>query len=118
MITKRRGIESGIDWLGKLAKLKANRPPELGQHCPKHCPTQPESNSGDPRPSGAAARLGAPLNIRQVAELIGCSPWSVRNTWIPRGLPFFRSGASSRLLFYTEQIVRWIENQQRGGQMR
>jgi hypothetical protein len=34
---------------------------------------------------------------------------------MPKGLPHFRSGASSKLIFYTDQIVRWIERQQ-GGQ--
>jgi len=31
------------------------------------------------------------------------------------GLPHFRFGASGKLIFYTSQIVRWIENQQQGG---
>src|SRR5262249_15215225 len=33
--------------------------------------------------------LGIPLNITEVARLIGCSPWSVRQTLIPQGLPHF-----------------------------
>jgi hypothetical protein len=61
------------------------------------------------------AGLGPPLDIREVAQLIGCSPWTIRQTLIPRGLPHFRSGASGRLIFYTDQVVRWIENQQQGG---
>jgi len=59
--------------------------------------------------------LGPPLSIHKVAELIGCSPWTVRQTLIPRGLPFFRSTASGRLIFYTDQVIRWIESQQRKG---
>ena len=86
----------------------------LGQHCPTHCPTQPGASWGQPGASSAASRLGQPLDIRQVASLIGCSPWSVRNTWIPRGLPHFRSGASGKLIFYTSQVVRWIEQRQGG----
>jgi excisionase family DNA binding protein len=67
-------------------------------------------------PAGAPfpAELGDPLGIREVAELIGCSPWTVRQTLIPRGIPFFRSGASGRLIFYRDQVIRWIENQQGG----
>jgi len=61
------------------------------------------------------AGLGPPLDIRAVACLIGCSPWTVRQTLIPRGLPFFRSAASGRLIFYTDQVIRWIESQQQGG---
>lgn len=64
---------------------------------------------------GKPADLGPPLSIREVAQLIGCSPWTVRQTLIPRGLPFFRSAANGRLIFYTDQIVRWIETQQRKG---
>src|SRR5271154_5146075 len=64
-------------------------------------------------PSGC--KLGPPLNIREVARLIGCSPWTVRQTLIPRGLPVFRSGASGKLIFYRDQVVRWIEQIQ-GGQ--
>jgi excisionase family DNA binding protein len=59
--------------------------------------------------------LGPPLSIREVAELIGCSPWTVRQTLIPRGLPFFRSAASGKLIFYTNQVERWIESQQSKG---
>jgi hypothetical protein len=63
----------------------------------------------------AESRLGQPLGIAAVAELIGCSPWTVRQTLIPRGLPVFRSAASGKLIFYTNQVVRWIERQQQGG---
>ena len=59
--------------------------------------------------------LGMPLNIQEVAQLIGCSPWTVRQTLIPRGLPHFRFKASGRLTFYQDQVIRWIENQQQGG---
>jgi hypothetical protein len=59
--------------------------------------------------------LGPPLNIKQIALLIGCSPWTVRQTLIPRGLPHFRFKASGRLTFYQAQVIRWIESQQQGG---
>lgn len=85
-----------------------------GQHCPGHCPPQPGPFVGQP---GAilgplAPPLGLPLDMRQVADLIGCSPWTVRQTLIPRGLPHFRFGASGKLIFYRDQVIRWIENQQ------
>ena len=60
-------------------------------------------------------RLGSALNIRQVAQLIGCSPWTVRQSLMPRGLPHFRFTRLGRLTFYREQVIRWIESQQ-GGQ--
>lgn len=117
MTTKRfRGMESGIGRVPTAAEaLKIMQSP-LGQHCPSHCPTPPVATGGQPTASGAEIRLGQPLDIRQVALLLGCSPWSIRNTWIPKGLPHFRSGASSKLIFYEAQVVRWIERQQQGGQ--
>jgi excisionase family DNA binding protein len=64
---------------------------------------------------GTAHSLGVPLCIEEAAELIGCSPWTVRQTLIPRGLPHFRFKANGRLIFYRDQVIRWIENQQQGG---
>jgi hypothetical protein len=60
------------------------------------------------------AALGMPLSIREIAYLIGCSPWTVRQTLIPQGLPHFRSTANGRLIFYRDQVIRWVENQQGG----
>lgn len=57
--------------------------------------------------------LGTPLSIKQVARLIGCSVWSVRQTLIPRGLPHFRSGPNGKLIFYEQQVVRWLLHMQR-----
>jgi hypothetical protein len=60
----------------------------------------------------AALALGLPMNLRQVAQLIGCSAWSVRQRHIPNGLPHFRSRPSGKLIFYRDQVVAWIlENQ-------
>jgi hypothetical protein len=59
--------------------------------------------------------LGIPLSIAEVARMIGCSPWSVRQTLIPQGLPHLRFKANGRLIFYQGQVIRWIERQQEGG---
>jgi hypothetical protein len=56
--------------------------------------------------------LGTPLDIRQVARLIGCSVWTVRQTLIPKGLPHFRIKTLGRLIFYEDQIIRWVEKKQ------
>jgi hypothetical protein len=56
--------------------------------------------------------LGEPMSIREVARLIGCSPWSVRQTLLPKGLPHWRSGPSGKLIFYRDQVVRWLIRQQ------
>lgn len=114
-IRRFRGKESGIRRSVNAAELLELMRPPIGQHYPKQKPTHPDPSGGQPVASGADARLGQPLNIRQVARLVGCSPWSVRNTWIPKGLPCLRSGASSKLIFYEAQVVRWIERQQQQG---
>jgi hypothetical protein len=68
-----------------------------------------------PFPAPPGSSLGPPLAIDQVAALIGCSPWTVRQTLLPRGLPHFRFKASGKLIFYRDQVIRWIENKQEGG---
>jgi len=59
-------------------------------------------------------KLGEPLNIAQVARLIGCSTWTVRQTLIPKGLPHFRFQTRGRLVFFEDQVIRWIERAQGG----
>jgi len=108
----------------KSARFRGFLADTPGQCWPGHWPGQPGPRvrehgpfpgraAGDSGPTGP--RLGMPLSIREVAALIGCSPWTVRQTLIPRGLPHFRFRASGRLIFYRDQVIRWIENQQQGG---
>ena len=60
--------------------------------------------------------LGEPLSIREVARLIGCSTWLVRQKHIPSGLPCVRpSGSRGRITFYRRQVVVWILRRQQGG---
>ena len=92
------------------AHLQAFEPLPPGQHCPTQCPPLERARRLPESP------LGPPLSITEVATLIGCSPWTVRQRHIPKGLPYFRSGASGKLIFYTNQVVRWIETKQKGGQ--
>jgi hypothetical protein len=78
----------------------------LGQSCPRHCP-YPESQ-GCP--------LGTPMNIEEVAALLGCSAWTVRQRYLPQGLPYLRASANGRFVFFREQVIDWIVNrQERGG---
>jgi len=109
----------------KLARLRGFPLPSLGHRWPMARPTQPGPIPREPGafpcpPSGPCApplhmELGEPLSISQVAELIGCSPWTVRQALIRRGIPHFRFTASGRLIFYRDQIIRWIEDQQQQG---
>jgi hypothetical protein len=76
----------------------------------------PAEMPGDlPDVSDGERGLGRPLDLKGVARLIGCSPWTVRQKLIPMGLPHFRSGASGKLIFYEAQIVRWIQHKQTQG---
>jgi hypothetical protein len=60
--------------------------------------------------------LGEPISISEAARVIGCSAWTVRQRYIPMGLPHLRSGPSGKLIFYRDQVVAWIlKNQQKGG---
>ena len=72
---------------------------------------------GQSRPQQYPQPLGPPLSIRGVAELLGCSPWTVRQRYIPQGLPHLRSGPSGKLIFFHNQVVLWIleRQQQKGG---
>src|ERR1051325_846344 len=65
--------------------------------------------------ASAAERLGPPMNIDGAATLLGCSTWMIRNRLIPRGLPHFRISQAGKLIFYRNQLIRWIEKQQRIG---
>ena len=59
--------------------------------------------------------LGEPLAITEVARLLGCSVWTVRQRYLPSGLPYFRIGKTGKITFYRNQVVRWIlENQKTG----
>jgi hypothetical protein len=65
--------------------------------------------------STAPDMLGEPLDITEVARLIGCSVWTVRQRYLPLGLPYFRIGKTGRLTFYRNQVVAWILNNQKAG---
>jgi hypothetical protein len=55
---------------------------------------------------------GEPIGVREVAALIGCSVWTVRQRCMRQGLPHFRPSRTGRLIFYRNQVIRWlIENQ-------
>jgi hypothetical protein len=73
-----------------------------GQNYPQHYPQ-------------ATDALGEPLTIREVARLLGCSVWTVRQSYLPNGLPHLRSQPLGKLIFYRNQIVRWILQHQRKG---
>ena len=91
----------------KTARLLDLSPPQLGHSSPQHCPTHyPQPGATDP--------LGAPLSIAEVAALIGCSAWTIRQKYLPLGLPHFRVGPTGKLVFYRTQVIRWLIRRQKG----
>lgn len=83
--------------------FKLSRVPS-GQSYPHHYP-HPED------------ALGEPLGVREVARLLGCSDWTVRHAYLPKGLPHLRSGPIGKLVFFRNQVVLWILQHQRKGGM-
>ena len=57
--------------------------------------------------------LGETLTISDVARLLGCSVWTVRQRCLPQGLPYFRVAHSGKLIFYRSQVTRWILEKQK-----
>ncbi len=103
MGTERRTL-SGFAESANGTETKAFAQPEVAQSYPRHYPHP----------------LGAPISIREVAQLLGCSAWTVRQKFIPLGLPHLRSGPSGRLTFFSNQVVAWVlaHQQRKGGNHR
>jgi hypothetical protein len=60
------------------------------------------------------------MSIREVARMFGCSEWTIRQQYLPKGLPYFRLSPAGKLLFFHNQIVRWVLEiqRQKGGMIR
>ena len=56
--------------------------------------------------------LGEPLCIEDVAAFLGCSPWTVRQKYLPQGLPYLRASHSGKFVFFQHQVVNWILERQ------
>ena len=95
---------SGFENVAKPAEILGFSRDSVGQSYPQHYPQVREV-------------LGEPMTIQEAARLIGCSPWTVRHRHLPQGLPHFRSGPMGKLVFYRNQVVRWILQQQKKGGM-
>ena len=110
---RKSGFANGTKPLQKLEVSTSCR----GQSYPQHYPYL----ESPIREIGALDVLGEPLSIRGVARLLGCSPWTVRQKFLLAGLPHFRSGRHGKFVFYRNQIVQWIldnQKRQKGGVIR
>jgi hypothetical protein len=76
----------------------------LGQRRPQHCPQGEEDLS-----------LGTPMTIAGVAALLGCSPWTIRQKYLPQGLPYLRASHAGKLVFFRNQVIDWILRHQSEG---
>jgi hypothetical protein len=79
------------------------KPPRYPEHYP-----HPEERAG----AVTLSPLGDPMTIEDVADLLGCSPWTVRQKYLPQGLPHVRASASGKFVFFRGQIVDWILERQ------
>jgi hypothetical protein len=93
-------VAGGAETLGVGAFQGGQRKP---YSCPEDCP------------QGKSA-LGEPIDIEDVAMLLGCSVWTVRQRYLRGGLPHLRASARGRFVFFREQVIDWIlERQRKGG---
>jgi hypothetical protein len=104
-MTSSKGRMSGLNDARKAPQTLPFSLARAGQRDPQQ---KPGLDSG----FGAPDALGEPLTIREVAEIIGCSAWTIRQRYIPDGLPHLRSGPAGKFVFYRHQVVRWILQQQ------
>ena len=102
---------SGFGDNRKPAPVQRISHPRLGQRDPQQKPGLTGARNG-------LSALGEPLTIRMVSEMLGCSAWTVRQRYIPEGLPHLRSGPGGKLVFFRNQVIHWIlqqQNQLKGG---
>ena len=103
------GLKYGLEESGKAAETLEFGAPGIGQRNPQHCPHPGETNSA--LPSGPPP-LGTPMNIAEVAALLGCSEWTIRQRYMPQGLPCLRASAKGKLVFFHKQVIDWILKRQ------
>lgn len=82
----------------------------LGQNCPQDCP---QSSGAETQSAATTNPLGEPLAIEEVAQLLGCSAWTVRQRYLRQGLPYLQARPRGKLIFFREQVVAWTLKRQR-----
>ncbi len=82
----------------------------LGQNCPQDYPHHETPVSGS---SALSHPLGEALTIHEVARLLGCSPWTVRQRYLRQGLPHLQARPRGKLVFFREQVIAWTLKRQR-----
>ncbi len=114
MTTSSKRYMSGLASDANPLAIQVIPPTGLGQSYPRHYP-QPQGANRQTIKAAGCSPLGLPLSIRDVARMIGCSAWTIRQRHIPAGLPYFRAGSNGKLVFFRDQVIAWILQQQRKG---
>ena len=114
MTTRTKRYMSGLAVDANPLAIQVIPPTGLGQSYPRQYP-QPHGADGRVNEAREFSPLGVPLSIREVARMIGCSAWTIRQRHIPAGLPHFRAGSNGKLVFFRDQVIAWILQQQRKG---
>ena len=102
------GLKYALPQVAKAAETLSFFESKLAQRNARHCA------------SPADSELGEPMTIREVARMFGCSEWTIRQQYLPKGLPYFRLSPAGKLRFFHNQIVRWVLGiqRQKGGMIR
>jgi hypothetical protein len=112
------GLKYGLAETAKATETLEFSGSGPGQRNPQHCPQPPGGNHSSVSPGS----IGEPMDIGQVAALLGCSAWTIRQRYLRQGLPHLQASARGKLVFFREQIVAWVEKRQqqrqKGGQLR
>jgi hypothetical protein len=108
--------KSGFGRNGKGAESLDFSPVRVGQSCPQQYPLPVNAIHA----TSSNGSLGEAMDICQVAALLGCSTWTVRQRYLRQGLPHLQACASGKLVFFREQVIGWIlkRQQQKGGTLR
>jgi len=109
----RNGVRKDLSDFGSGAKATRNMDSSLA--CLAQNGARQSARSAKPGTVHRAfPELGPPLTIGEVAQLLGCSLWTVRQRYMRLGLPYLRTSASGKLVFFRGQVIDWIlERQQR-----
>src|ERR1700736_5270239 len=94
------GLKYGFDETANAAETLGFPDSSLGQRNPQHCPYPAKQIS---TLAVAPLPLGLPLTIHEVADLLGCSAWTVRQRYLHQGLPHLQARPRGKLVFFREQ---------------
>jgi hypothetical protein len=112
------GLKYGLAETVKAAETLESSRSSLGQRNPQQYPHP----AGPTQAANSTGSLGDPMDIGQVAALLGCSAWTVRQRYLPQGLPHLRACSSGKFVFFREQVIGWIlkrqQQRQKGGPLR